>query len=344
MLIIDFMSPIGHKILNKFFLSTSVKSCGRRKFVFFAKRNYQDILPSDNASFFCLPNIFGNGKSDVQGFYSYLEVFIHSLYFVLYYVFSLKFVVNRKIVFLSYNSVSHLPIFVILKLLGAQIYVFEHNSIPKSTGNSFKLFFKRLFFKLSSYCIAHIVFEEFIKKQLELRYNASVFVVNHPCLSDDSVAEANSLLPNRERYWFSPSGSTGQSFIYRISHVSSIMGVKLYVKSSSFISNENHVIVNSRFDDYYKMMCDAEIVFIDCDFDNRVSGVFYEAIAANCTVVLTESEFSFFVSKKFPNVFVSNNENLELIINLALSSDLKKYDVDVHNTKVKNEFLRCIND
>lgn len=343
MLIVDFISPVGHKVLNDFFISSVAGRLEKETCIVFAKKNYANTILSKKISFFSLPNIFGDGKHDVQGLLSYLEAFIYSLFFLLYYVVSLRFLFGRKILFLSYNSVSHFLLFFMLKLFCAKIYVFEHNSIPSFSGGGFILFFKRIIFKLSSCCVTHIVFEGFIKKQLELRYKAHVHVVNHPCLFDEAEDKLLKVSQKSEKYWFSPSGSTGDSFNDTVSRICVARRVKFYVKSSSFVSQDPLVVVKSRFNDYYVRMINAELILINSNFESRVSGVFYESIASSRPVVLTESDFAFYVSEIYPNVFVANCKNLEAVIDKALSSETVFFNSKAHNLKVENDFLRCIN-
>lgn len=349
--VVDFISPIGHKKLNYFFLNVLKTEEVESHFLF--KSNYLfSIDKKDFMTFTVLPslNIRSRRTSDSQGFLSYIEALFYTFYLMFFLLGKTSKCKVKKIFFTSYNCFSHLLCFFILKkLFKFQIFVFEHNSIP-SSSERFKDRLKRFLFKISSSFVTHIVFENYIANYLSDTYNSKNVVVPHPCLSEkeddlDITDDCYKYLNTNVKFAFSPSGSTGDAFISLLDNSLNKNGKLIFLtKSSTYFSPYSMTLVRPSFKSYYCLLSKCSFVVIGCDFDYRVSGVFYEALALSKPILINKSIFSSNVQNLYPNVFILDEIYIDEIINFLSEFNPEIYDFDLHNMISKNSFLRCISD
>ncbi|MFC0117881.1 hypothetical protein ACFFK7_08100 [Pseudoalteromonas xiamenensis] len=337
MLVVDMISPAGHLALNEFVVGALRKLDGSGVCGVF-KRSYQSLNDGEDSNFCYFPEfklLRIGGVGDEQGWRHYLMI----LFFMFFLFFSRPFFNtyrnDKKVLFLSYNPLSHLALFAVLKVFGFDIYCFEHNSIPSKRSRFFNV--KSFFFSACSKFVVHLVFEDYISDYLRNEYRTKVLVIPHPCLASprvgDYYTQKSSLLS-----FFSPSGSTKNSFITRLETYADEIGAKLYIKSTSYSSRRVDTIVSKYFENYMELMGRVDCVMIGCDFDYRVSGVFYEALAAKTKILMSDCVFARNVGDKYPNVFVFNHDTFADVIRACKEQDITDYyNVEAHNKIIETK-------
>lgn len=329
MFIVDLLSPKGHRAINRFFLNAIPGNveCG----TLYAKQSYLDLCPR-TFQFLRVPQLT---RKDAQGLLSHIEVLWASIFLL-----SVIPKVDRprkRVLFLSYNCANHIPIFIFLRILGYRIYVFEHNSIPR-VESSIKSRFKEFLFERASRMVTHIVFEDYIKLYLESRFLASVIVVRHPCLGD---RDPNfSLDPvNPAPFIFSPSASTTENWLVPIVQFARSENKTMYLKNTGFQPSAPGVVRSSFFSNYYNILSQSDVIVLGCDFQYRVSGVFYESLRFNKKIVMSDSVFSRAVVKMYPNVYIlESGEEVRQVIMSALYTPNRSFDSDSHNRTCADSF------
>ncbi|NVJ60864.1 MAG: hypothetical protein HWE27_10765 [Gammaproteobacteria bacterium] len=205
------------------------------------------------------------------------------------------------VMFLAYETIS-MSVFsrLIPKYVRKKIFIFNHNNIDQALGNKIKNFF----FKRISSDVNHLVYEKYIKEFLEERYKKKSIVVSHPIPKVDEFLDDDKVLQV-----FSPSAG---GKIYNqdiIQYSSGSRDVKFILKGDIEFESSN-CVVKRYFDDYFDLLRKSAFVFIPVNYDYRVSGVVYEALANNCWVVMLDSLFAREISNRYPGeIFVIRNIN-----------------------------------
>ncbi|WP_047049133.1 hypothetical protein [Vibrio mexicanus] len=319
---IDFISPQGHAKINE---------------LYFSELNSDDYYAC-KASYMkgvdCVArrlNFYSPWKGEPQGIKHAVEQLIFTMVF---FVFKIKTILKVKnIVFLSYSPVWNYPLFLVLKgLLNKNICVLEHNSIPSATGtDGVKFNIKSRMFQLSSSLVTHLVYEDYIGVYLEQEFDAHYLVVKHPIIG---LSKIESYDDKVTPLIFSPSSSSEKQVIDWLKDITINSDVITMVKSACNFE-ESGFVAKQYFENYEELMSSCDIIVIGSKFEERVSGVFYEALLAPKSILMLDSKFSRAAVKCYPNVHVFDScEQLKELILKVIGQgkpSLKIYNVDNHN-------------
>ena len=84
--------------------------------------------------------------------------------------------------------------------------------------------------------------------------------------------------------------------------------IKLFLKDS-FDKREKNIIQKKRFKNYYELMKSSKFIFVANNFENRSSGVVYEALSMNKTVISIKDKFMIEMKKISKNIFIIDDIN-----------------------------------
>jgi hypothetical protein len=316
-LLVDFISPVGHKRINDFFINDLTERGFNTTLI--AKKNYSSIR---SKNFVYFRTLFSN---DCQGWRHYIDqIFFSFISFII----NLRRVIEAdKVIFLSYDNVANIHLFIFLKcLLRKKIYIVEHNTIHQDCPGGFSLI-KKMARMIQAYLTTSVVFENYIGKYIEEKYNCKYVVVNHPIILSER--------PENIKHGFdvfSPSGSTPLATNVFLAKYSTQTGVEICVKGNAIRCNVKSFIQEIFFDKYDELMQTTKIIIIGAEFEYRVSGVFYEALSTNAYIVMKKCSFSINVCKKYPGkiwLYV-DLEELEVILNQLLKKNTESSSINVN--------------
>jgi len=315
-LLVDFISPSGHGKINNYFVENLIEE--KYTVTVLAKKNYSFMSPSN---FIIFHTLFEN---DSQAWRHYLEQVIFSFISLLINIRTV--IAADKIVFLSYDNVVNIHLFILLKyFFKKEVYVIEHNTVNEG-GSGIVSYIKRVARQAQALIIKSIVFEEYIGRYLQKVYGFKYTVVSHPIILslDEGGAKCRFDI-------FSPSGSTPFDVHVFLSKYSVLANASVCVKDEGIETFSELFIQKRYFDDYDTYMLSAKIIIIGAEFEYRVSGVFYEALATSAYIVMKKCKFSINVIKKFPEKIriYDDFSELKVLLNGLMISDVQPEPIDL---------------
>lgn len=196
--------------------------------------------------------------------------------------------------FLSYDTVALW--FSLLFFNFKKIYVFEHNNIDQLKSSYIKL----LFYRLLSRKVTSYVFEDYIGANIKERYCRDFKVYQHPLFKVDSKSVFN----HRKKYIFLPSSDVSSASFNLVYEFAKYHDLDVITKKHAFLSsiNSEFVFQHDYFENYDAVFDSAEFVAVVNDFNYRVSGVFYEAVANSKNIIMNRTPFSEFVFEKHDKI------------------------------------------
>ena len=320
---VDFISPNGHVKINKLYFSELNND------------DYYSCKTSYMKDADCVAhrlNFYSPWEGEPQGIRHAVEQLVFTMVF---FILNIKTMLKIKnIVFLSYSPIWNYPLILVFnKLLRKNIYVLEHNSIPSANENDgVKFNIKTKMFQLSSSLLTHLVYEDYIGVYLEQKFNAHYLVVKHPIIGSSKIEsyDKDKVIP----LIFSPSSSSEKQVIDWLKDITINSDVISMVKSASNFE-ESGFIAKQYFENYEELMSGCDIIVVGSKFEERVSGVFYEALLTPKSILMLDSKFSRAAVECYPNVHVFDScEQLKELIYKVIRQgrlNLKTYNIENHN-------------
>ena len=218
--------------------------------------------------------------------------------------------------FLSYDTLS-LSMFWQKKAI-----ICEHNNLD---GIENRLV-KRWMYKKLNKNIISIALSEHIVDYVQHNSKREVFLLNHPL----PVVKTHALLCDKNPskiVIFSPSGGNNDQISNKLKDfVRNESRYFAYIKGKKSEAQDNY-LVSEYFQNYEEILESCSVVYIGGDFNNRVSGVVFEALFYGKLVVMHRNKFSLDMKRKFPNMVKLIN-NIEDILHIENNISLFKADYD----------------
>lgn len=347
-LFIDLLSPDGHTDINRFFIKTmhdienidSIDLVGKEKYF----DNNDFILPRrffifNNKFDFRLKNIL-----KIKWIFNNIEVEKYDIIFIS-----------------SYETISFSIAW--RKKMDARILIFNHNNIDALKNSKIKKFF----FKLINNQVEHIVYEDFIKKYIKtLHVGNKVWVNHHPIDLEKNENRVNSKSKSDNKLLiYAPSSSNDDIFIRKLINYNNRKKVlndkiRLIIKSNNInFEDEQLKVINDRvsYENYisnFKKSDFISLLFED-DFEYRVSGVFFDALAFKKRLLFKENKFSRYYINKYPELgycytdvksFISTINDLTKKENKKINDKKNIFDKiyeDYSRNKISNELSIILN-
>lgn len=323
----------GHKSFNNFFLKCfNLLGC----VTYVAPERFLDSCSVDSQ--ICIPESLLRQTSKAGARLSGLRV----LNYILKNISLENF---DAIVFLNYETIS----FSVVWPKNRKVFLFEHN-IDSSRGNCIKIFFDD---RISSNAV-RFVLQKHIKEFLISNYSNSrsrceinknrVVYIPHPHYRPNMSSSNNDqfFLPEfvlgKRITIFSPSGSTPQSVQDELKRIVSNEKGRFYAicKGESVIKSD-YWEVQPFFQNYEELLRSCDMVFQGACFENRVSGVAYEALSFGKPIILLDCSFARELRREYPNMVLIIND-LKNILTLTLNINLDKFKVDQERFLLNHSF------
>ncbi|MFH4508495.1 hypothetical protein [Vibrio alginolyticus] len=311
------MSPRGHVELTKFYIEC-LKNLDTQLFVGNSLKHH---FTSVNKVVFFDDKLLRKGRllSSFSFILNTLRVFTYC---------RMKGI--KKITFLSYNANVMFLMMWVANLIGLKVYCFEHNTVPD--GSRLKLLLQKMCTsRLHRICYMPQIVSLYEKINLKAEF------IPHPFLNIKAsklVQDCDSIsrLKKEQLVIFVPSGL---SDIERVKKQAIKNPDKIFVVKTKFDIDLSNVTTKKFFENYYDVLKACDIVYFPIDFNYRVSGPFYEAIAFGKPIVIEGSgNFKEFARSEFPEYIL---ENFQSEVNL------NNIDRERYNEEVKNKLLKVVN-
>lgn len=276
-LYIDYIAPIGHVAINNYIIKDANKNYDNvhliSKSLYLSKIN----IKCKKIVFFQIP------------FNSFITNYLNLAISLVQIIF-LQFKYD-KLIFLSFEN-RFFPVF--SYFFYKNTCVFVHNNLD------LKVYKKLNLFSLIKPKTIFYVFENFISNFIKNKYGFSNFkTINHPIITDflsQSIKKKDLV--------FAPGSSNEYDILSeeKIIRFLDKNNLKLITKTP-FVNFKSENITNEiYFKDINSFYYSSKWVLINCNYSYRVSGIFYEAIGADCNILFcNESLFLHEMKKKYPN-------------------------------------------
>jgi hypothetical protein len=282
-LYVDYLAPVGHIALNNYIIDNYSK--GSEKHLI-SKKNYLSKIDC-----YCTKIAF------LQ--FNFPSKIIHHLNSILALI-QIVFIQKKydHIIFLSFENRAF-PIFsyLIYKTKSAII----HNNLDHNK-------FRRLnLISITNKKLILIAFEKFILEYIQLKYNFKNFKrIDHPIRTN-----FDSQIHSKRDIVFAPGNANRYDTRTqkKIEKYLEENNLKLITKTPLSNSNSERIIMKEYFRDIDYYYYSSKWVLINCNYHHRVSGIFYEAIGAECSILYCdESLFMQEMRRKYPTRVYHINE------------------------------------
>lgn len=304
------MSPRGHVELTKFYIN-SLKQLDAKVFIGSSLMehyiNNEQVIPFDDTYL-----LKGKNFSRLFFIINTLKVFLYCWRKGI-----------KKVVVLSYNANVMFLLMWVANLTGLKVFCFEHNTVPGTSK------IKRVLQKLCTSKLIRLCYTPQVLSYYEKLDSTGIYIP-HPLLNinrNHLVSSCDFLkgLIKDRLIVFCPSG---QSKIERvIKQAQANPDVYFIVKTQKKINLKN-VKTERFFNNYYGVLNACDIVYLPIDFDYRVSGPFYEAVAFNKPILFDgEGLFQDYAKVKFSEQIInsfSKRINFEGVRSEEYNEDIKK--------------------
>ena len=283
-LYIDYLAPIGHTSINNYIIKETNEKNENINLI--SKSYYLSKINIEckKIILFQIPFNFY--------FINYLNLTLSLVQIIFL---QLKY---DRLIFLSFEN----RLFPILShFFYKKTSVFVHNNLDP------KVYRKLNLFALINRKVNFIVFENFISDFIKNKYLFSNFkTINHPVVTDYFSQSIN-----KKDVIFAPGGSNKYDVLCEEKIIRFLKQNKLnHITKTPFVNFKSENITNEiYFKDINSFYYSSKWVLINCNYNYRVSGIFYEAIGADCNILFCdESLFLHEMKKKYPNkVYHINN-------------------------------------
>ena len=207
---------------------------------------------------------------------------------------------KTNILLLSYYPPYFFMFSYLFELLGAKLFVIEHNTVPLN-GDSW---IKKLIYRSISSRVTHICLSDHIAEHIQSRYSKQAIIWPHPLIKQNKYTRGRR--PSKS-YVFCPGKNVKTDEIKWLSGKLEDKGISILCKQNVAGSC---VVFQPFFDNYDELIKYSKVVFSPVDYEFRVSGVAFEAIAHGKNVVCKRTKFGLALRKRFPgNVIFTDDEN-----------------------------------
>lgn len=261
-LIIEYLDSIGHKKINTLLIKELQKKLISVDFI--TTKNYDlEIEPIKRKEFFSLP-YYRQSK-----LIYHLNIISILIQMVLYYQFKYK-----NFIFLSFEN-RWFPIFSWLMISSTSAMI--HNNIDLSK----KQYFSNL--KIINPKITLEAFEQYITDNLVRFYHAKSKTIKHPIINVKCIKKnlKTILAPGNNNNY---SEKDEQKIIQYLE----ISDSKLLTRKSFRYKNSLRITQIGYIENLEDELKKVSWVLINCNYEYRVSGIFYEAIGAGCKILYAD--------------------------------------------------------
>ena len=297
-IVADTLSENGHLSFNKFILKGLItKNIVSTSFL---SKEILDKLDLKNSSVGKGFPVWLVGKGNMF-FYILKQFYLHII------LIALAKKNSSAVLLLSYEIYSFSLMSHIYRVFGVEVFIINHNTVPKKNNSVKGWFFSKISDKVIHFCL-----EEYITHFVTTAYNKIARTFPHPILINEGT-ESDFHPNSNQKQFFMPSSTIPSNVADEIIDVfSKKKDYTLLMKNIGEKQSEN-VLKSTFFSNYYTLLSRSKFVILPQNFDYRVSGVFYEALAYNNLIFMTESMMSKNLKVKYPKKVILVSDFSEII-------------------------------
>jgi hypothetical protein len=320
--VVDPLSPGGHVSLNAFYLESLGASLA-------------GLVMSEEMSQRLAPRAGGKPFDARPLSRGRLIHALYSLYVTLRSVLSFRVRNIRCVVVLSYDLLVLPFLSLVARLVGVQLVVFEHNTIPFESALKIRVQ------RLGNPKVVHrVCFREDVARAYR-EIGQDAHWIPHPILSNrTSIRGEDEEINDRRRDFegivFCPSASARQD---RILELAAAHPEILFVVKSRHAAEAENCIFREYFDCYDWVMENADYVYLPSDLEWKVSGPFFEALRVGKRIIVDPSGFGWFAKQQFPaSVSFASQDLMIASGDVGIDHDINR-DINDYNEDVKARLL-----
>ena len=319
-LLADFLTENGHRNLLK--STYDILSLSHNVTVFTTK-NYLSLCDIEGIGLSDAYNARRNNK------YSFI-------YNQIKFILSAKYhIQKKKYDAIIINGFENITFSVIWRATNVPTYLISHDNL---TRKSLSLFFHQKITRKAT----HLFYEQYIADQLtSLKTN----VFPHPINSNIEKIRTHKKKIIKGQI-FCPSASSNEGELILLERfVTTNQSFSLIAKTHRKIKSDTNITYKLYHENYEELLLNSEFIFIPFDFDLRVSGVFYDAMALNKLVISINNKSMFIqnMQKKYPHS-VYNLKSAHLIENLQVNENKKNDEYQYFLSKHESQNIAKILD
>jgi hypothetical protein len=234
------------------------------------------------------------------------------------------------VIFLGYETISmSFFLLTIKKSIRKKLFILNHNNIDELLKSKVKKWvFNNIMAKIN-----HLAYEPYIKKYLEEEYGKKAYLLSHPI----PITKKN--IGKKVFQIFCPSsgGKAYNSEIVKFAKKNT--NINFIIKGDTESEGPNYVI-KKHFDQYFEILKESAFVLIPVQYKYRVSGVIYESLANNCTIIMLDSLYAKEMKFRLPEevyIIKKIKELNSLIGNLEIEKNKISY---AHTTNSDSVILK----
>ncbi|MGY0215747.1 hypothetical protein ACWJJH_00010 [Endozoicomonadaceae bacterium StTr2] len=313
--LIDAIAPKGHHTINKFYLDVLYDLVE----VSYFGENFQ---PKKNQ------------ERKVQHFKDSLLYKGRLLHFLTSFLFTAKYLIELKrrecftAILLSYDVLNLFLIGIVAKILKIRLITFEHNTVPTK-----KVSIKYIFQYICSKSIQRICYTKEAQKTYILM-GKKAHHIEHPVLSQKDKKHHNEDLEFSEKFKgiiFCPSASSDLRNIINLAERNKNY---LFLVKTQEKTNLANIKCKFFFENYNQLISVSDFIYLPINFENRVSGPFYEALEKSKTIIVDKNKFGLQMKKKYNDFVIYSDEKL-------LKKTIK-FNAQNHNSSINNKLREII--
>lgn len=200
-----------------------------------------------------------------------------------------------------------------------EVFLFEHNNIDIIR----KDWKRRLLFRFIPERFVHISYEKYISNFIKVHFRKRNTEIPHPyyAIGRQQTFPLDEIRSTNREVIFAPSGSAANIVLNElISYAKEQNEFHFVLKGELAVENDDYTI-KPFYKSYAKIMSNSAYILSTVDFEYRVSGIIYEALAMGKTVVGLDTKLHREIKGQYPNMVHIINSVEEL---RGLSKLLKK--------------------
>jgi hypothetical protein len=209
---------------------------------------------------------------------------------------------GSKVLLLSYDTIAFSAVSFLFDL---KITVLEHNNIDYLD----KSIVKRIAYRIINRKVEHACFEKYICDYISSKYKKKSTVIQHPLCWEIGIRVKNK--PFNKEYIFIPSAEVCLGFVKKLIFAAEKLNISIVTKYHKDLVPSPNLIMEKYFENYSEIFNSALAIGVGVDYKYRVSGVFYEGVAAQKRIIMKDCLYSNKMKAKYKdivNIISSANE------------------------------------
>lgn len=340
-LVIDPLSPFGHKDINKVFLDSISKEF---EVIYIASSSFTDIVPSHISFIPIESSLFTLGVNSFQNRWRISKVIITISK-------HLRRLTPDVVFYMSYETITFSILYrLFLNKFGPETKTFLMNHL--NIDELSESFLKRLFFLFIPLSCVHVVYEDFIRDYVRRHFGRNTLTFHHNLNSYkrryicNSFPYQNFFEGEHMTYIVAPSGNSFNEVIlneimaldddgYLSNH-----NIRVFIKNRKIRYQSDHLIITNAYlsDDEYSYVLDKSSYILlpyDLKYRYRASGVYFDALTFSKPIIFSGTLFFDNQEERFGELGLKIRHSIRETFDMLNSAALSIHE---RNIKIARQF------